>query len=61
MANSLETLVKDDVKGTDLGAPADPVKYTDFAIKNPSVARSTQPGSTLNASANETPSSPPRA
>lgn len=60
MANSLETMVKDPIKGTDLNVTKDPVKYNDFAIKNPQESRSTQPGSTLNASANEAPSSPPR-
>ena len=62
MANSLEVIVKDPIKGTDLGLSKEPTKMgsSDFVYKNPSVANTINQGSTLNATSNQTPSAPPR-
>jgi len=63
MTNSLEVIVKDPIKGTDLGLSKEPIKQgsSDFAFKNPSVIKIINQGSTLNATSNQTPSAPPRA
>lgn len=63
MANSLEVIVKDPIKGTDLGLSKEPVKQgsSNFSYLNPGIANTINQGSTLNSQGNEAPSTLPKA